>query len=269
MIRAIALLALLVPLALAMPAEAQASTYVHVITAPEFQYRTDEDVRVRFQAQLVQGNVPTDEPVRIRVTDRTGTAFPVQQEAYLSGGVAPYPSINHLVFGRLDAGLYELTVHATAGGQSKTHGLSFSVVLPPLRYDADLVATGDGGADFIIRPRDPGTYTVTVYQDGPGGRVRLDTHTLEGPGDNATRIQVPYVQGSATKVEVEDPHGWFNYDNQYRDPVTGARTYGPWVWNPEYYQIDQVQDAQPQRLIVAGILIGLATVATILFLRRR
>lgn len=259
--RALAAL-LLIGSVLAAPALAQSgpSTYVHMAAQPDFQYSSDKDVSVPFQAMLVRDNVPQGDPVRITVQARSGGIFPVKAAEHLVQGVAPYPSTNTLNLGKLDAGLYQLNVIASAGGQSKTFYLDFAVTLPPTGYEGILRGKG-ADAVFAFEPHKTDankTFTIRVYRDSAGGRVVLEEVTTY----ERTTVAVPSIPGEPVKVEVEGPNKWLNYGNKQTDWVTGASSFPAWVWFPDYDQVQQVRDRSPW--VIAGVGLLNAAMLTVL-----
>ena len=240
------------------------STYVHVVAQPAFQYRSDESTSVPFQAELVQNNVPRPDAVRVQVLYQNHTAFPVQNGDDLAAGVRAYPAVNELYFGRLTPGLYNLRIVASAGGQVRDADLSFSVVLPPIPYDAVLKGSGnDGHFLFTAAHPDARNYTIRVYRQGAGGPVSLDQVVTNATAD----VLVPYVPGQATYVDVEDPNHWVNYENSHTDVFTDTKTYSPWIWYPDYTQIQNYRDHSTSQMAVAGVLVLALIGATVLGVR--
>ncbi len=270
--RAIPAAVLLILVAVAPAATAQSSTYVHVVAQPAFQYQSDQDVQVPMQAELVRGNAPQQDSIRIEVWDHDKTQqFPVLNADDLAAGVRSYPAINYLHFGQLDAKLYSLRLVARAGGITREVFLDFSVVLPPIGYTAHLTGTGGKDAKFVFQPDNPDparVFTIHVYRDGGDGIVRLADYRVT----NATEVPVPYIPGEATKVSVDDPNHWVNYP--HRQSSGSTTIYPPWIWEPDYTMIQNYQDNSLSQAIAAGflILVFLAVVALLIWLgvfRRR
>jgi hypothetical protein len=231
------------------------SAYVQFVDARDFQYRSDLDVTVAFQAQLVRANVPRDDVVHIQVQDVAHHPFLVLNAQDLQNGVEPYPATNQIRLGHLEAGLYQLHVIATADGNTKDVSLDISVVLPPIPYGATL-GNGLHGKEGALQfaPEGPGTYVIRVYQLSAKGQTVL----TELRTNHTAEVRVPYVRGQATYVDVEDPNGWLNHDHD------GA----PYVWYPDADEIQSVKDQSLAHFWVvfigAAALLGL----TFFFVRR-
>jgi hypothetical protein len=253
---------------LLMPAvEAQpgriATDYIRVVTQPAFQYRSDQDVVVPMQARIVKAGIPQAALVHFEVRTPNGTAFPVPQDDW-RGGVAPYPHVTSINLGRLEPGLYHLTLHLWGGGLERDQGFEFDVVYPPQAYTATLLGADGHGARFVFKAHDPhDQFTLTLYRDGEGAAVVLQRLTT-----NETTLQVPYVPGQAVKVSVTDPHGWQNSQNEQRD-ANGATAYPPYVWNPDYKQITNYQRHSWQESLTAGLVLLVGCLLLVILARRR
>lgn len=247
------------------PVAGQAGTYVHLLTAPDFQYRGDEAIRIPFTAQYIQNNAPSTEPVKIEVFDANGNPYQLASgQAYLNSGVRPYPARNTLDFGYLPAGLHVFRIEASAGGQVTVESLDFSVILPPIGYEAHLKVHGRT-ATFFFTPRGDGPFEITVYQEGPGGRNIIE----ERRTNESLELDIPYVPGDAVKVEVVDRNGWINHENRRYDIATGSSVYEPWIHDPGYKGIQQVKDSSLSRLIIGVLVVAGAGIAVLLVARRR
>lgn len=241
-----------------------ADTYVHVLTAPDFQYRSDQSVGVPFQVNFVRNDVPQPDAVSVEVTQRNGQPFQVFNAESMKRGVAPYPETNYLNFGELEPGLYELTVTAKAGGITKKTGLDFSVVLPPIGYFATI--QGSKEATFFFEPNSPDpseVFTIRLTRPGVTGAILLD----EIKEWNSTEIKVPYVANQPVTVEVEGPNGWMNQGNKQTDFITGQTSYPPVIWFPD---VDKTENAKRGGWLPATITVaGLAIIATGHIIARR
>jgi hypothetical protein len=258
-------LALLVLLLAAPAAEAQArvaTDYIRIVTQPAFQYRSDQDVLIPLQARVVHGGVPQPDLVRLEIRTPEGKPINVTGADALRQGVAPYPHIVNLDLGRLEPGLYRITVHASGGGLERDWPVEFDVVYPPRPYTAVLVGTHDNQARFLFRAQDArDNFTLTLYRDGDAGPLILQKVTT-----NATTLDVPYVPGQNVKITVADIHGWKNSQNRHQD-ATGFISYPPYQWNPDYTQITNYQRHSWTETLTAGLVlvVGFA----LLLLRRR
>jgi hypothetical protein len=260
-------LALLVLLVVAPVVEAQvgrvATDYIRITTQPAFQYRSDQDVLIPLQARVVHGGVPQPDFIHLEVRTPQGQPVNVTGAAGLRDGVAPYPHVVNLDLGRLEPGLYRITVHATGGGLSRDWPVEFDVVYPPRPYSATLLGTHDNQARFVFRAHDArDNFTLTLYRDGDAGPVILQQVTT-----NRTTLDVPYIPGQSIKVSVTDPHGWKNSQNALRDLASGFVTYPPYEWNPDYRQITNYQRHSWTSALAAGaiLVVGFG----LLLLRRR
>jgi hypothetical protein len=241
-----------------------ATDYIRVVTQPAFQYRSDQEVSIPMQARIVKGGVPQPGLVHFEVRAQNGTPLPVPggQEDW-RGGVAPYPHTTDLNLGRLEPGLYRVTVHLWGGGLERDWGVEFDVVYPPQPYSATLLGADGHGARFVFQAHDPrDQFTLTVYRDGEAGAAVLQRVTT-----NATTLRVPYVPGQAVKITVTDPHGWQNSENEQRD-ATGAASYPAYVWNPDYKQIENYQRQSWMEELTAGAVLVVLVVLLVMVRRR-
>jgi hypothetical protein len=259
----VVLLLLVVPVVEAQTGR-MADSYVRISAYPDFEYRGDEDVRIAYQVRVVRGSVPTDERPSVRVVAANGgEAMPLKNgnDGDL-GRVEVYPSNNHVNFGRLEPGLYEVLLVVEAEGLGADYFLSFDVIQPPVPYKAILLGKGREGRFILETQHD--NFTVEIYRDGPGGRTVLDRHH-----GNSTTMRVPYVRGEQVKVEVRDENGWLNYANKQTDFLTGRTTYGPWVWNPDYEQTRNYQLRSWQNTATAVMLCLMSLAAAWWVVKRR
>lgn len=256
---------------LALPPLASAQTgrlatdYIRVVTAPAFQYRSDQDVLIPMQARIVRGGVPQAGLVHFEVRTQAGALFPVPggQDDYRNG-TQPYPHVTTLGLGRLEPGLYRVTLHLWGGGLERDWPVEFDVVYPPRPYSAALLGAPENAARFVFHAADArDNFTLTMYRDDSTGSVVLARVVT-----NAATLAVPYVPGESVKITVTDPHGWQNSQNAVTD-ATGFTTYPPYTWNPDYGQITNYQRHSWIEEGTAGAVLILGFLALVLVQRRR
>ena len=258
-------LALVVLLAGSVAPGRVATDYIRINVEPDFQYRTDQDVVIPVQVRAVRGGVPLADQVRLELRDDQGRLWPVPggQEG-LQDGVAPYPNVVYVNLGRLEPGLYRVTFNVTMGTLARIWVTEFDVVYPPQPYEATLQGTSGKAAKFIFRAHDEANFTVTVYRDGPSGRLVLERVTA-----NRTVLEIPYIPGEGVKVDVEDQHGWRNAGNRFRDWHTGHVTYPPYIWNPDYGQIKNYEYRSWHEALYSGAILAALLVLYFFAVRRR
>jgi hypothetical protein len=241
-----------------------ATDYIRVVTQPAFQYRSDQDVEIPMQARIVKGGVPQAGLVHFEVR-ANGAPFPVPggQDDWRNG-TRPYPHVTSLNLGRLEPGLYRVTLHLWGGGLERDWPVEFDVVHPPRPYSATLLGAGDNAARFVFRAGDArDNFTLTMYRDSPTGAVVLARVVTNG-----TTLAVPYVPGESVKISVTDRHGWQNTQNAVQD-ASGFTSYPPYTWNPDYKQIANYQRHSWIEEGTAGLVLILGFLALVFVQRRR
>lgn len=237
-----------------------AGAYVIVSVDKDDSYRFDEEVVIPFQAWKGEDGRRLNDLVKITLRTNTGALldYPGGQQDFNQGIL---PETTYLLnFGKLPVGLYNVRIVAQAGSIVKEALLEFEVLYPPTPYTATLSA--GSGEDGIFRLRGEETFHVEVYTDSGGPRRLIESAT----GSNIT-IDVPYVVGEKTKVEVTGPHGWKNYENKIR--FNGRSVYSPWIWDPEAELSEQAQLRDWENLGIGAVVILVAIALFAVALRRR
>lgn len=255
MLRVVAVAALLL---VVVPVEAQqgrvATDYIRVNVEPDFQYRSDQDVRLPLQVRAVRGGVPQPDKVSVEVRTEDGELLSIPGgQGWLQDGVQPFPHVVWINLGQQEVGLYRVIIHAKAGGLERDWKTEFDVVHPPQGYEAALLgATGKAGR-FVFEAHDPRhEFTVTMYRGSPSAG-----HVLEQVQANKTVLAVPYIPGESVSIRVQDENGWRNAENKNTDWSSGITTYPEWVWNPDYQGIQNYKNRSWQEAAISGaILLG-------------
>lgn len=224
---------------------AAADTYVHMGLQPEFQYRDDQDVKVRLQAIYVKNDVPTDHALTVNVK-LNGETYKLANAEKFSNGVNAR-DIHHLNFGQLDAGFYEAQITVQSNGETRTRSVDLSVTKPPISYTGTLQGKGRD-AVFLFHTSSDDTFTIRTYYNGPLGKTILE----ETRTNKSMEIEVAGIKDTVTLVEVEGPNGWLNHANKQRNPLTGETTTTPWTWFPDVENTEQFQRLRLNNAIVLG-----------------
>lgn len=243
----------IVAVLLLLPAAASQTTsgnFLHVQSYPEYQYSTDEDVRVEFKATFYRSNTPQDVQVIVDIlhANRTPVDLPGGQERF-QDGVRPHPATNEINFGQLDAGLYEIILQAKAGGLTKLHKFSFAVTPPPVEFEGTLQGHRDDSATYKLKS-DGGTFRVVVFSLSDGAKRVHSERVVEG---NAS-IKIPYVKGQPVFIHVIDEHDWVT-----EEPA----------WYPDFADTQNYKRVQPWNALIAGGLLLATIVASVAFIRTK
>ena len=261
----LALLAVLLVLPVAVAQAPVATDYIRVVTAPAFQYRSDQAVVIPMQARIVHAGVPQGGLVHFEVHATNGSLFrvPGGQDDWRAG-VQPYPHITDLNLGHLPVGLYRIVLHLWGGNLQRDWPVEFDVVYPPEPYAAAFLGTSSHEARFVFRALHGDNFTLTVFRDGADGSA-----VLQRLDSNATAtLQVPYLPGESVKITVADSHGWQNAENRQLD-ATGAEAYPPYIWNPDYRQISNYQRHAWTQQLASGIVLVAGALLLVRLARRR